>query len=139
MYSMGFYWLYEGTHKRLDTARGRFFWEGVGNRKKYHMVKWEAMASPKEFGGLGFIDTRAMNTVLLAKWIFKLDRGDNNLALEVLRKKYLKDKSFCQVECRGSSQFWQGLEKAKEWYERGLKWNIGNGKKIRFWHDVWLM
>jgi hypothetical protein len=50
------------------------------------MVKWEAMASPKKFGGLGFIDTRVMNTVLLAKWIFKLDRGDKNMALEVLRK-----------------------------------------------------
>jgi exonuclease III len=138
MYSMGFYWLYDGIHKRLDSVRGRFFWEGVGNKKKYHLVKWEAMASPKEFGGLGFIDTRAMNTVLLAKWIFKLDRGDNNLALDVLRKKYLKDKSFCQVKCKGSSQFWQGLEKVKDWYERGLKWKIGNGKKIRFWHDVWL-
>jgi hypothetical protein len=85
------------------------------------MVKWEDMAPPKDFGGLGFIDTRAMNTVLLAKRIFKLDGGDNNLALEVLRKKYMKDKSFCQVKCRGSSQFWQGLEKAKEWYERGLR------------------
>jgi hypothetical protein len=58
------------------------------------MVKWESMASPKEFGDVGFIDTRVMNTVLLAKWIFKLDRGDKNMALEVLRKKYLKDKSF---------------------------------------------
>jgi hypothetical protein len=106
MYSMGFYWLHEGTHKRLDTARGRFFWEGVGNKKKYHMVKWEALASPKEFGGLAFIDTRAMNTVLLSKWIFKLDRGEKNLVLEVLRKKYLKDRNFCQTKQRGSSQFW---------------------------------
>jgi hypothetical protein len=53
MYTMGFYWLHEGTQKRLDSARGRFFWEGVGNKKKYHMVKWEALATPKDFGGLG--------------------------------------------------------------------------------------
>jgi hypothetical protein len=33
IYSMGFCWLHEGTHKRLDTARGRFFWEGVGNKE----------------------------------------------------------------------------------------------------------
>jgi hypothetical protein len=25
MYTMGFYWLHEGTQKRLDSARGRFF------------------------------------------------------------------------------------------------------------------
>lgn len=71
------------TSQLLHT-RWRFFWEGVGNKKKYHMIKWEALASPKEFGGLGFVDTRAMNKALLAKWIYKLDRGDNTLALEVL-------------------------------------------------------
>lgn len=92
---MGFYHLHEGTQKRLDTARGRFFWEGVGN-KKYHMIKWEALGAPKEFGGLGFVDTRTMNTALLAKWLFKLDRGENSLALEVLRKKYLNDRSVYQ-------------------------------------------
>jgi hypothetical protein len=79
-----------------------------------------------------------MNTVLLAKCIFKLDRGENSMALEVLRRKYLKDKSFCQSKQRGSSQFWQGLEKAREWYEKGTRWKVGNGKKVRFWHDIWL-
>lgn len=54
MYTMGFYWLHEGTRKRFDSARGRFFWEGVGNRKKYHMVKWEALATPKGFWWFGF-------------------------------------------------------------------------------------
>ena len=41
------YWLHEGTQKMFDFARGRFFWEGVGNKKQYHMVKWEALATPK--------------------------------------------------------------------------------------------
>lgn len=122
----------------MDSLRGRFFWEGVGNKKKYHMVKWEALAVPKDFGGLSFVDTRAMNTSLLAKWIFKLDKGEKSLALEVLRKKYLKDRSFCQTEQNGCSQFWQGLGKAKERYEKGTKWILGNGRKIRFWYDVWL-
>jgi len=128
----------ECTHKKIDSIRGRFFWEGVGNKKKYHMVKWEALAVPKEFDGLGFIGTRAMNTSLLAKWIFKLDSGEKSLALEVLRKKYLNDKSFCQSKQKGCSQFWQGLGKAREWYGRGTKWILGNGRKIRFWHDVWM-
>ena len=47
MYTLGFCWLPEGTQKRFDFARGRFFWEGVGNKKPYHMVKWEALATPK--------------------------------------------------------------------------------------------
>lgn len=45
MYTKGFYWLNE----RFDSDTGRLFWEGVGNKKKYHMVKWGALAKPKEF------------------------------------------------------------------------------------------
>lgn len=55
MYTMGFYWLYEGTHAEF-SYRGRFFWEGIGIKKKYHMVKWEVLATHKEFGGLGFVE-----------------------------------------------------------------------------------
>ena len=96
------------------------------------MIKWEALATPKDFGGLGFADTRAMNTVLLAKWCHRIDRGDSSMPLEVFRKKYLKGQSVCQSKVRGGSQFWQGLMKAREWYERGTRWVVGNGLKIRF-------
>jgi hypothetical protein len=46
MYTIGFYWLY-GIHQRFDSSRGKFFWEGVGNKKKFHMIKWEALDKPK--------------------------------------------------------------------------------------------
>ena len=39
MYTMGFYWLYEGIHQRFDSSRSKFFWEGIGNKKKFHMIK----------------------------------------------------------------------------------------------------
>jgi len=57
---------------------------GHGKQKKYHMVKWGALAKPKEFGGLGLIDTRAMNAALLCKWIFSLDSGDDSMWMRLL-------------------------------------------------------
>jgi hypothetical protein len=104
MYTMGFYWIHEGTHQRFDSTRGKFFWEGVGNKKKYHMIKWEALDKPKEFGGLGFIDTRVMNTALLCKSIYRLESGED-LCMNLLRRKYLRGKGFWQGSNRGSSQF----------------------------------
>jgi hypothetical protein len=104
MYTMGFYWIHEGTHQRFDSTRGNFFWEGVGNKKKYHMIKWEALDKPKEFGGLGFIDTRVMNTALLCKSIYRLESGED-LCMNLLRRKYLRGKGFWQGSNRGSSQF----------------------------------
>jgi len=74
MYTMGVYQLYEGNFQQLDAIRSRFFWQGTGKKRKYHMIKWEALNRPKEFGGLGFLDVRSMNICLLSKWIDKLER-----------------------------------------------------------------
>jgi hypothetical protein len=57
------------------------------------MAKWGVMTSPKKAGGAGFTDTRVMNTCLLAKWLIKLERGDNTVCCNLLRQKYLGEKS----------------------------------------------
>ena len=67
--------------------------------------KWEALNRPKEFGGLGFLDVRAMNTCLLAKWIDRLERGAISLCYELLRKKYLGDNWIFQIKNKRGSQF----------------------------------
>ena len=51
------------------------------------MVKWEALNRPKDFGGLGFTDVRAMNTCLVAKWLARLETNDSSMCCELLRKK----------------------------------------------------
>jgi hypothetical protein len=38
-YVMGFYLLTQGTHRKMDGVRSTFFWRGVGDSFKYHMVK----------------------------------------------------------------------------------------------------
>ncbi|KAG2536765.1 hypothetical protein PVAP13_9NG218773 [Panicum virgatum] len=63
-----------------------------------------------------------MNICLLSKWIFKLERGESNVCLNLLRNKYLGVK---------------GLHAIKDSCIRGLKYEIHNGKKVRFWLDVW--
>jgi hypothetical protein len=77
----------------MDSTRARFYWD-AGLQRKYHMVRWEVMARPRSFGGLGFTDTRLMNMYLLPRWIVKLERGDEDMCICLLRKKYLKEKDF---------------------------------------------
>jgi hypothetical protein len=56
---MSMFLLHEGIHAQMDTVRARFFWRGCDTKKfKYHMVKWENVCLPKDFGGLGIINTR---------------------------------------------------------------------------------
>lgn len=91
MYMMGMYLLAEQTHHKMDSLRARFFWEGLERKRKYHMIKWEALCRPKEFGGVGFINTRVMNKVMLCKWIFKLESGCDDLCCRMLRRKYMQN------------------------------------------------
>jgi hypothetical protein len=92
-YIMGFYMLPGQVHQKMSSARARFYWDS-GEKKKYHMVKWDVLARPKEFGGLGFTDTRLINQCLLSRWIVKLERGDSDICTTLLRRKYLKDRCF---------------------------------------------
>jgi hypothetical protein len=111
-YAMGFYLFDEGNHHKMGMSRARFFWEGVGEKRKYHMVKWEVLCKPKEFGGMGFSDTRIRNICLLSKWIFRLENDSQDLSCQILRKKYMGDKGFFMSDCKGS-QFWISLHKIK--------------------------
>jgi hypothetical protein len=69
MFAMGIYLLHMATHKAMDSCRARFFWEGIGDRRKYHMVDWPTVCKPKELGALGILNTRLMNLALMVKWI----------------------------------------------------------------------
>lgn len=59
------------------------------------------------------------------------------MCLNLLRKKYLQQKSFFNCNYRGGSQFWKGLKLIGQDCKRGLKYNLGNGDKISFWLHVW--
>jgi hypothetical protein len=67
----------------------------------------------KRLGRFGVIDLDLQNKCLLSKWLFKLINEDG-LSQTILRNKYMRGKSFTQVEYMpGDSHFWAGLMKVK--------------------------
>ena len=134
MYTMGVYQLYEGNYQALDNIRSRFFWQGSNKKRKYHMVKWEALARPKEWGGggLGFLDVRVMNICLLAKWLERLETEEDSLCVGMLRKKYLGNRSIFQINRMSGSQFWRGLLSIRHWFQRGRTVRVRSGGSNKF-------
>jgi hypothetical protein len=53
IFSMGLFLLADGTHAGFDKHLARFFWEGIGDKKKFHWVNWPEVCRPKDQGGLG--------------------------------------------------------------------------------------
>lgn len=51
IYTKGFYRFNEIIHKKkLDSIISRFFWRGVSDKFKYHIVNWGLFADPKIMG-----------------------------------------------------------------------------------------
>jgi hypothetical protein len=130
---MGGYLLPEESHHRKDSCRANFFWHGPNLKRKYHMASWDLLMRPKEAGGLGLTNTRVRNKCFLAKWIFKIENEVDTPCCNLLRRKYLRDKSFFSYKGRVSSQFWKGLIEAGEDCLKGLKYilmeeKLGSGR-----------
>lgn len=113
---MGIFLLQEGVHHKMDTIRSQFVWGGGDkNNFKYHMVKWENVCLPKDFGGLGTLNTRLMNEALLTKWVWRIrNNKEGDLCCQLLRAKYLDKKNLQQCGDKGGSQFWRGINKVKK-------------------------
>jgi hypothetical protein len=78
-----------------------------------------------------------MNQCLIAKWIWKIDKGSKELWYRLLKNKYMKRNGFFGSAYQGTSQFWRGLHKVKHLYQWGAEYHVKKGDKVRFWHDSW--
>lgn len=134
MFTMGMFLLANGVHAKLYNPYSKFFWEGAGTKRKYHMVKWAVVCSPKKFGGLGIINSKLMNIALLSKWIWKSLQNATSLWAEVLMDKYLPDGSFVECKVHGSP-FWNRIQVVKLAIALGAKFEARNDKSIRFLFD----
>jgi hypothetical protein len=54
-------------------------------------MKWEEVCKPKNLGGLGVRDIRAVNISLLTKWRWRLLFEDHSIWKQVIRCKYGED------------------------------------------------
>jgi hypothetical protein len=138
MFAMGIYLLHESTHGTMNKSRSRFFLEGVGNKRKYHMVDWATVCRPKAFGGLGILNTKFMNIALMLKWVWKLYQNADGLWADLIRAKYLGDYDlFSPLVPTKGSQFWNSIHKIKWYFKLGAKHQVRDGARTYFWLDWW--
>lgn len=113
IYHMSIYLLPKTTMDTLDKQRRKFFWQGGGTRKKYHLVKWDNICKSKMKGGLGVKDIAKMDVSLLCKWWWKLER-EEGVWQEIIEKKYLKGNHISTVKHRlDDSPIWSDLLKIR--------------------------
>ena len=97
-YLMGMFKLQKGVHKKMDTIRSQFFWRGDCDKFKYHMINWENVCLPKDFGGAGIVNTRILNDAFLVKWARLYRDEEDDICCQFLRAKYLRNKPFSALQ-----------------------------------------
>ncbi|KAL0001855.1 hypothetical protein SO802_015636 [Lithocarpus litseifolius] len=128
-----------GWKGRLLSMAGQEILIKREKERKLAWIAWEKMCTPKVEGGMGFKDLKAFNLALLAKQGWRLTQNTKSLAYKVLKAKYFPESNFLEVQIgKKSSYTWRSLMAAKEVLWRGLRWNIGNGRRARIWADRWI-
>ncbi|RVW57156.1 LINE-1 reverse transcriptase-like [Vitis vinifera] len=122
--------------KKDRKAPKRFFVGPSQWGSKIHLVKWEAVCTDKEKGGLGLRKITLLNKALLGKWIWRFACAKEELWKKVLEAKYEKEELGWRTR-KANGAFgvgvWKEILKESTWCWKiwGLRWvkdqNTGQG------------
>ncbi|XP_050386279.1 uncharacterized protein LOC126802669 [Argentina anserina] len=128
-------------YEKMDKLNRDFLWGDTEAKKNVHLVNWDTVCQPKSITGLGIKKTSEMNQAMLAKLSWRFMQKDAVLWANMFQEKYLKDMDITDHDfCAHSdcSSVWRSIFHSAHLFRKNLKWRVGNGKKINFWHDVWV-
>jgi hypothetical protein len=122
----------------INSQMANFFWNDQEDSHKYHMSIIQTLCLKKEHGGLGVSDLRTLNLCLLASWVQRYQDSNDKIWKDIIDFKY-KTCSPNVLCChdRSASPFWKGFMWAAQAAKMEYRWQVGNGKSVRFWEDQW--
>jgi hypothetical protein len=127
------------TCDALRKALVDYWWGIEEGRKKMHWQSWEWLSTPKSLGGMGFRDLNLFNQAMLGRQCWRLLTDPSSLCARVLKGRYFPD---CEVweapQPRSASYTWRSICYGMELVKQGIRWNVGDGSKIKLMTDNWI-
>jgi exonuclease III len=125
---------------RIEKIQRDFLWGGMGDEKKLHLVSWNQVCRPLRAGGLGIRNVFKFNKALLGKWLWRYATEREALWYKVIKEKYEEqDGGWCSKEVCGTFGvgLWKHIRRGWDMFARNVRFEVGLGSKILFWHDTW--
>jgi hypothetical protein len=126
--------------KRIEKIQRDFLWGGMNDDSKYHLIEWDKVCTPLDEGGLGIRNIRRFNQALLGKWLWRFAHEEGAWWRSVLVAKYGADWGGWRSGVISGSHgvgLWKFICMGWQNFRRFIKYDVGEGSKIRFWDDVW--
>ncbi|XVE62137.1 hypothetical protein DITRI_Ditri06bG0094700 [Diplodiscus trichospermus] len=134
---------------QLDKIVRSFFWGDSLERKRIHWVHWSIVCNSLEHGGLGFVDLKLKNRVLMNKWIWRYGMEEDALWSKVTNSKYGgANTDLLPNVCnyRRFSTLWKNITNAlifdneyANTFSSSVGYSLGNSGKIKFWDMEWIL
>lgn len=126
VYTMQNVWVLYSICSTLDASVRRFIWKNNNDGRGIHLVNWNTVSSPKQYGGLGVREARISNTALLGKLVWNLMHNSNKLWVEVLAHKYLGKASILSCAPKqNASSTWRSIQKTAIILKDGFAFRLG--------------
>ncbi|KAJ9564749.1 hypothetical protein OSB04_000715 [Centaurea solstitialis] len=134
-----------GVLRKLESLRMNFFWGSDETKKKIKWVAWDKVINGREKGGLGIGSLKALNVALLSKWWWRFRTEYGLLWRKVIEALYGNNGALGKdSSTHGSSGVWgkiaafyQDTERVNIPLDSLFAKVIGNGRKTKFWTDLW--
>jgi len=129
-----------GVANKIGKLQRHFLWGGLNEEFKFHLVKWSQICSPMQFGGLEIRNMCKFTQALLGKWLCQFTTKREVFWRLVVEAKYgCLNGVWCTKKVEGL--FGVGVWKHIWWgwgvFLRFIRFEVGDGFHIIFWHDVW--
>ena len=127
------------VRKRLECLMKGFYWKGSdqGDSRGAALVSWDVVCRPTYLGGLGVRHMHRTNVALLTKWVGRVMRPENELAIKVLRDCYgaSMDWGSRGLATGRTSAFWSRLRLIFSQVRGHFLARLGDGSAFCFWRD----
>lgn len=129
-YFMSVFKLPTGLCKDIESMIRRL-WQGQGDRKKIHQVRWSTLCTSKSVGGMGFRDLQQFNQALLVKQVWRLVHQKDTLLVKVFKAKFFPDGTIFDAGVPTNCSYaWRNILQAREVILKGSILRVGDGASI---------
>ena len=88
------------------------------------------------FADLGIWKNEDVNRASIAKLGWRILTDNDSIWVRIIRDEYVKNNNFFRIPKRaGDSNVWKEIMNHRKYDGAGLKWCIGDGRKVSFWKD----
>lgn len=127
--------------KKIRNLQHNFLWGGSATNRKWALVKWATVYTPKDKGGIGLRDSEHSNSIMSAKIWWQWVTNPDKPWVKLWTAKYANNRPQEELirftpNIKGLL-IWNATKQHYQLIQKHSFWEVRNGSTARFWTDAW--